>query len=329
MPSIHDVAEKAGVSVATVSRVMNNSATVLPETKQQVQAAIHALGYKPLRVQKQKKNPNIMVLVPDISNTFYSDILKGIGDYCIETDWNMLLCNTNYSHRREWEFMDMLKNKVAQGAIFLGPELKAEEMLSLSMQYPVVQCCEFIENIQVSHISIDNKTAAYEAMRHLLGLGHKKIGLLTSDNHFLSTREREGAYYRALKENSIEVNPNYVISSHTYEYKSGLRAMMNLLQLSDPPTAVFAISDLMAIGAVSAALSSGMRVPDDMAVMGFDDIEFASMYTPSLTTVAQPRYDLGYNAMDMLAKKIRGQSSHSDALFLEHELKIRASTVKI
>lgn len=329
MPSIHDVAEKAGVSVATVSRVINNSATVLPETRQQVQSAIHALGYKPLRVQKQKKNPNIMVLVPDISNTFYSEILKGIGDYCIKTDWNMLLCNTDYSRRRELEFMDMLKNNVAQGAIFLGPELHADEMLHWSTLYPLVQCCEFIEGVPVSHISIDNKTAANEAMRHLIALGHRKIGLLTSDNHFLSTRDREGAYYKVLAENGIEINREYIITSHTYEYKSGLRAMMHLLQLQEPPTAVFAMSDLMAIGAVSAALSSGMRVPEDMAVMGFDDIEFASMYTPSLTTIAQPRYDLGYNAMDMLAEKIRGQLFTSDSLFLEHELKIRASTVKI
>lgn len=329
MPSIQDVAEKAGVSVATVSRVINHSAVVLPETQRQVESAIKELNYKPLRIQSRPKiPPNILVMIPDISNNYYSVIVKGIGDYCIQTDRNMIVCNTNYSRHRELEFLDMLKNKVARGAILLGTELHREEILEYNEKYSIIQCCEYLENTPVSHISIDNKTAAKEAMRHLIGLGHKRIGLIACNNNFLSTKQREEVYYQILKDEGIPIRKEYVIKAHRYDFKNGLRAMMQLMSLSCPPTAVFALSDDLAIGAVSAALSSGKRVPDDIAVMGFDDIAFASMYTPSITTVAQPCYDLGYNAMDMLARKIEGKQSSAESIFLEHELKIRASTVK-
>ena len=330
MSSIHDVARKAGVSVATVSRVINQSAVVLPETKRQVQLAIRELNYKPLRTQSQSKiPPNIMVLIPDISNSFYSAIVEGISDYCVRTGRNMLLCNTNYSRKRELEFLDMMKNQVARGAIFLGPELTGEEMLQFSEKYPIVQCCEFLENVPVSHISIDNKTATREAMRHLIGLGYTRIGLITCENNFLSTKQREQVYYKVLQENSLPICKDYVIVAHKYDFKNGVRAMMQLMQLDKPPDAVFALSDFLAIGAVSAVHSAGLRVPDDIAVMGFDDIDYASMYMPAITTISQPCYDLGYNAMDLLSKKISGSDTVPKYIFLEHELKIRTSTVKM
>lgn len=329
MPSIHDVARRAGVSVATVSRVLNHSAVVLPETQKQVRAAVRELNYKPLRTQNPKIPPNIMVLIPDISNNYYSVIVEGISDYCVHTGRNMLLCNTNYSRKRELEFLAMMKNKVAQGAIFLGPELECEEILRFNEKYPIIQCCEYLEEVPVSHISIDNKAAAREAMRHLIGLGHTKIGLITCKNNFISTRQREQMYYQMLEEHNIPIRSEYVITALKYDFKNGLRAMMQLIQLSDPPTAVFALSDFLAMGAVSSAVSAGIRVPDDMAVMGFDDIDYASMYSPAITTISQPCYDLGYNAMDMLSKKIFGADKEPQVIFLEHELKIRASTVKM
>ena len=330
MSNIQDVAKRAGVSVATVSRVLNHSAVVLPKTEQQVYKAVAELNYKPLRVQKHPPKPsNIMVLIPDISNNFYSVIVEGIGDYCVNTGRNMLLCNTNYSRKKELEFLDMMKNNVAQGVIFFDPELYQEELLRISEKYPVIQCCEYLENVPISHISIDNKAATKEAMRHLLGLGHTRIGLITGHNSFLSTKQREKVYYQTLEEHNLPIRKEYVIAAHKYDFKNGLRAMKQLLQLDEPPTAVFALSDFLAIGAVFSAKSAGLKVPDDIAVMGFDGIDYAAMYMPSITTVSQPCYDLGYNAMDMLSKKIDGLEERTQSVFLEHELKIRASTVKM
>ncbi len=329
MPNIQDVAKKAGVSVATVSRVLNQSSAVIPKTKEQVMQAVEELGYKPLRIQKPKSGTlNILVLVPDVTNNYYANVVKGISDCCDLKGKNMILCNTDYDSHKEKSFLNMMDKELAEGAILLGPQIDGCDLHKISEKYPVVQCCEYIEDVQVSHVSIDNGVAAREAMRHLVRMGHRRIALILCNNNFISTKQREEVYYSILKEEGIPIKKEYIVRVPTYDFKNGIRAMMKLLQLQEIPTAVFALSDFLAIGAVSVAISSGYSVPDDIAIVGFDDLEFASMYTPSITTIAQPRYDIGYCAADLLLKKIVSKNTLVREIFLEHELKIRASTVK-
>ncbi|MBC8535040.1 LacI family DNA-binding transcriptional regulator [Yeguia hominis] len=330
--NIQDIAKKAGVSTATVSRVLNHSLGVRPETKRIVEQAIRELDYKPIRRLKNERSrlgQTILVLVPDISMPFYAMIVKGICDLAMQVDCSVITCTTNSNRYREAKFLEMLKTGVAGGAIFLASECNELELMRLNQQFHIVQCCEYREEAQgVSHVSIDNLKAAREAVQHLVNIGHKKIAMLSRDNQWQSTFQREEAYFQILEENGLHSDPDWLIRMNSYDYTSGIRGMNQLLGLKNLPTAVFAISDFMAIGAIQAIQKNEMSVPDNIAVVGFDDVEFASMYTPSITTVYQPQYDLGYTALDLLFKQMSGEVSVGKTLYLEHELRIRTSTVK-
>lgn len=330
MTTISDVAKVAGVSVATVSRVINGIANVSPETTAKVTKAIQELDYRPNllgRNLRRTKSERILVLLPNISNPFYSEIVKGIEDVANRNGYNIMLCNTDSDIKREKKYIKMLKTRLADGAILMASEISCEELTELAKEVSMVQCCEYKEGIPVSHVSIDNEKAAYKATKHLISLGHRKIAFIGANNQFLSSNLREKGYLRALSDEGIEPNPDYLCYGD-YSYKSGLRNMKKLLNLQERPTAVFCVSDVMAIGAIRLAMEENLKVPEELAVCGFDNIHFSWMFTPSVTTIAQPMYDLGCTAMDALIRIIEGKSSEVIHYFLEYELIIRDSTVK-
>lgn len=330
MTTISDVAKAAGVSVATVSRVINGIANVSPETTAKVTKAIQELDYRPNllgRNLRRTKSERILVLLPNISNPFYSEIVKGIEDVANRNGYNIMLCNTDSDIKREKKYIKMLKTRLADGAILMASEISCEELTELAKEVSMVQCCEYKEGIPVSHVSIDNEKAAYKATKHLISLGHRKIAFIGANNQFLSSNLREKGYLRALSDEGIEPNPDYLCYGD-YSYKSGLRNMKKLLNLQERPTAVFCVSDVMAIGAIRLAMEENLKIPEDLAVCGFDNIHFSWMFTPSVTTIAQPMYDLGCTAMDALIRIIEGKSSEVIHYFLEYELIIRESTVK-
>jgi DNA-binding LacI/PurR family transcriptional regulator len=250
----------------------------------------------------------ILALMPNVSNPFYARVVKGIEDVAHKNGYNVMLCNTDSDINREKAYLELLKNRLADGVIFMAPVMSKEELTLIGQNYPVIQCCEYIEGAGVSYVSIDNFSAAYKAVKHLIGLGHKKIGLISCENNFVSTKQREAGYKKALEDSGIEFDEK--------------------LTMEERPTAIFAISDIMAIGAIRAIKEEGLKVPEDIAVVGFDDISFASMYDPMLTTISQPKYDLGCVAMELLIKHISGKLEEPQRIFLEHELIIRESTVK-
>lgn len=330
MATIQDVAKKAGVSVATVSRVLNDSPAVSHEAKEKVMNAIKELNYHPNllgRNLRRMETKMILALLPNVSNPFYARIVKGIEDVGHKNGYNVMLCNTDSDIKRERIYLELLKNKLSDGVIFMAPEMDKDELTLIGQNYPVVQCCEYKEGARVSHVSIDNFAAAYKAVKHLTGLGHRRIGMISSDKNFLSVKQREAGYKKALQDEGIEFDEN-LVKYGDYGFKSGLRAAKQLLSMNLRPTAIFAISDIMAIGAIRAAKEAGLKVPEDVAVVGFDNISFASMYDPMLTTISQPKYDLGCVAMELLLKHINGKLSEPQNIILEHELIIRESTVK-
>ncbi|MCX8131808.1 MAG: LacI family DNA-binding transcriptional regulator [Clostridia bacterium] len=330
MATIQDVAKMAGVSVATVSRVLNNSPSVVESTKEAVMDAIKRLNYQPNmlgRNLRRSETKMILVLLPNISNPFYSRIVKGIEDVGHKNGYNVMLCNTDSDAEREKIYIEMLKKKLSDGVIFMAPELNKEELSDIGRGYPVVQCCEYKEGADVSHVSIDNVEASYKAMKHLIGLGHRRIGMISCKNNFLSTKQREEGYKKALSEAGIDYDPE-LVQYGDYSFKSGLRTAKQMLSIKNKPTAIFSISDIMAIGVLRAVKDSGLRVPEDVAVVGFDNISFASMCDPRLTTVAQPKYDLGCTAMDLLIRQIKGEVKEPRDVFMEHELIIRESSIK-
>ncbi|MHB1394480.1 MAG: LacI family DNA-binding transcriptional regulator [Clostridia bacterium] len=331
MFTIRDVAKLSGVSVATVSRVMNDSSAVAPKTRAKVLDAIKELNYQPNllgRDLRRSETKRILVLLPTISNSFYSNIVKGIEDVAHRNDYTTMLCNTDSDSNRENVYLEMLRNRLSDGLILMGPEISRKELEILGKDFPVVQCCEYIEGANVSHISIDNFKASVKAVNHLINAGHKRIGLICCKNRFISTSQRIEGYRNALESAGLEYDPGLVQYVNDYEFKSGLRAMEQLLKMPNQPTAIFALSDTVAIGAIRRIMENELRVPEDIAVVGFDDISFASMFNPALTTIAQPKYDLGCAAMELLLKQMNGEVIEPQSLYLEHELIIRESTIK-
>ncbi len=330
MATINDVSALAGVSVATVSRVINGSTNVSPETAEKVTKAIKELNYRPNllgRDLRRTKSERVLVLLPNISNPFYSGIVKGIEDIANRNGYSIMLCNTDSDIKREKKYIKMLRNCLADGVILMASEMSCEELTELSMEVSMVQCCEYKEGIPVPHVSIDNEKAAYKATSHLISLGHKLIGFIGANNQFLSSSLRKNGFLRALSDAGINPNSSFFCNGD-YSYKSGYRVMNHLLNLEKKISALFCISDLMAIGAVCAAMEEKLRIPEDISVCGFDNIHFSRMFKPSITTISQPMYDLGCTSMEVLLNVMRQGYNNTNSCFLEHELIIRESTVK-
>ncbi|PNT92745.1 LacI family DNA-binding transcriptional regulator [Clostridium thermosuccinogenes] len=329
MTNIQDVAKVAGVSVATVSRVLNNSSSVSARTRENVLKAIKELNYQPNLLGRNLRRMEarmILVLLPNISNPFYSRVVKGIEDVARKNDYFIMLCNTDSDASQEKLYLKLLKNRLSDGVIFLAPELKKEELSEIGINYPTVQCCEYKEGARVSHVTIDNYAAGYNAVKHLIDLGHKRIGLISCRNNFVSTKQREAGYRKALEDSGIDFDSR-LITYGDYSFMSGMRCARQLLDLEGGVTAIFAISDVMAIGAMRAVKEKNMSVPKDIAVVGFDNISFASMSDPMLTTISQPKYEIGCTAMNLLLEQIKGSIKESRHIVLEHELIVRESTV--
>ena len=331
MPTIQDVAKKAGVSVATVSRVINQNPAVSDITYKNVMQAIDELDYRPNllgRNLRRTENRMILVLLPSISNPFYSKIVKGIERVARENGYNILLCNTDSKIETEKTYLKLLKNRLSEGAIFMAPVIEREEMSDIGKGFPIVQCCEYKEDAHVSYISINNFSAAYKAVQYLIGLGHKKIGMISCNNNYISTIQRRAGYEKAIVDGGLVFDES-LVKIGNYGFKSGIRAGKQfLLKKDNLPTAIFAISDSMAIGAIRCFKENGLTVPEDISFIGFDDITYAAMYDPMLTTVSQPQVDLGCEAMELLLMQIRGEVNEPRSIFLDHELIIRESTDK-
>lgn len=329
MATIHDVAKLSGVSVATVSRVLNNHTNVSTKTKEKVLSAIKQLHYQPNllgRNLRKSETRKILVLLPTISNSFYSRIVKGIEDIGNENNYNVMVCNTNSDIARERNYLELLTTKLVDGVIFMTSELSGDELTKINKQYPIVLCSEYKDDAIVSKVGIDNVKASYDAVNYLINLGHKRIALINGSTKYLSTIHREMGYKKALSDANIDINPDY-IRYNSYSYKGGIRATKELLALDKKPTAIFAIADSIAIGAIKELSSNNLNVSQDVAVIGFDNTSISSMYSPSITTISQPRYDMGKTAMRLLLKKIKDRESADDLVILEHELIIRESTL--
>lgn len=331
MATIHDVAKKAGVSVATVSRVINKNGNVALKSIKKVNKAIDELGYHPnflARDLRRSETNRVLVLLQTISNPFYATIVKGIEDVAQKLNYSVMLCNTDSDLEREKNYIDLLNKKVVQGAILLDTEMTKDELNIVAEENNIVLCCEYKKGVNVSHVMIDNYMAAKKAVRHLLSLGHRKIALIGGDNHLSSTELRYNGYVDALTEAGITLDENLIFWSDNSSFKMGMRAMETILYSGHRPTAIFAMSDVLAIGAIKLIKGKGLSVPDDIAIVGFDGIEYAAVMNPSLTTIIQPNYDMGCVAMEMLIKEMKDGVKNKQEIVLEHELVIRQSTVK-
>jgi LacI family repressor for deo operon, udp, cdd, tsx, nupC, and nupG len=327
MASIKDVAKLANVSTATVSRVLRNAGNVTEETKRRVLEAIEALNYQPNvlgRYLRRMETETVLVIVPDITNPFFSKVLRGIEAVALERGYQVLLGDTQNDVQLEEQYLNVLPQKQVDGMIFLTARTRKELMEEMSRQFPIVLACEYLEGTDIPTVSIDNISSARKATEHLIGLGHRRIAHLTGPMDVILSRDRLRGYYQALAQHDIDVDAA-LVQEGDFSYESGYNVTLKLLALEKPPTAIFAANDAMAIGAIKAVRHRGGRVPEDVAVVGFDDIQMASIFEPGVTTIAQPMFDIGKQAMKLLLQLIDGEEVERRQFVLPDQLVIRES----
>lgn len=332
MSTIREVAERAGVSTATVSRVMSGPGdTVAPETRRKVVAAAELLRYTPNATAKNLRtlrSQKLLVTVPDISNPFFSLILQGIEEAAQREGYAVLLGDTQHDSAREERYALMLRRKEADGLIFLGHRLpkEAADLVrdSGAACAPIVNGCEFTPRRGVPSVHIDNARAASDALDHLYGLGHRHIAIVTGPLISPLSRDRlQGTIARASEAGAKD---DLIIVQGDFSIASGVAAGQQLVASSHLPTAVFAFNDEMAMGVIEAARASGLSVPADLSVVGFDDIRFARHVSPPLTTIAQPMREIGEGCVRLLLEILNGRTVAPVSITLAHRLTIRAST---
>lgn len=328
--TIYDVAREAGVSMATVSRVVNGNPNVKPTTRKKVLAAIERLGYRPNAVARglaSKKTTTVGVIIPDISSLFFAELARGIEDIATMYKYNIILCNSDQRLEKELQLINTLLEKQVDGLLFMGAEVKDAHLQVLSTaSAPVVLAATRDVESSLPSVTIDHFQAAYDATRLLIDGGNRRIAMITGPlKDPLGGLLRFEGYKQALADAGIAYDEQLVARGN-YQYNAGLNAMKEFLELAQPPTAVFAASDEMAIGAIHAVLDAGLRVPDDIEVVGFDNVRLAEMVRPRLTSVVQPMYDIGAVAMRLLTKFMNKEHVDQRIVVLPHRIEIREST---
>jgi LacI family repressor for deo operon, udp, cdd, tsx, nupC, and nupG len=331
VPTIFDVAKRAGVSIATVSRVLTQPDVVAPPTRRKVMAAVERLGYAPnasaknLRVRSTRK---LIVTVPHITRLVWSTILLGIQDLANQEGYAVLLGDTRFERSREERYAQMFKEQQADGLIFLGHHV-GDDLAMIVRRHrdtvaPIVNVMGFRPPLGIPSIQIDNAAAAAAAMDHLYGLGHKRIGLVTGGAPSFVTGERlRGALARAKK---ARAERDMLVERGDFSVESGVACAERLLARPTPPTAIFCFNDEMALGVLHAARDGALRVPDDLSVVGLDDIHQAGYWGPPLTTVAMPMRDMGEHAVRVLLGILNRGEHPPERIVLPHTLVVRAST---
>jgi LacI family transcriptional regulator, repressor for deo operon, udp, cdd, tsx, nupC, and nupG len=327
MVRIADVAKLANVSTATVSRVISNSGTVKKETAEKVMEAVKKLNYQPnvlARQLRRSETKTILVVVPDITNTFFSEVLRGIESVAIQIGYQVLLGDARNNAESEASYLTILGQKKADGLILLTARSNQKLLEEISQDYPVVLACEYYEGSRLPTVSIDNVSSARKATEYLISLNHKRIGHISGPLNVVVGRDRCKGFHQAMAQHGLSVDPS-LVQEGEFSFESGFNLMMKFLALEDFPTAIFAGNDEMAMGAVKAVKSKGFKVPEDFSVVGFDDIKFASIFEPALTTVAQPTFDMGQKAMELLLKIINGEELEKNQFILPDKLIVRDS----
>ncbi|WP_068614129.1 LacI family DNA-binding transcriptional regulator [Paenibacillus tuaregi] len=303
-PTIKDVAKKANVSIATVSRVLNNLTGYSDKTKQKVLRTIEEMGYQPNAIARgliNKRTQTIGVLFPNVSSSFSSAILHGVEEFAHIHNYSVVVCNTDEDGKRTLKCLQVLREKQVDGIVFSSEVLKEEYYQAMeAMRIPVVLVSSETEIPSVPYVKVDDRRAAYEAVEYLIHKGHKHIAMISgSEADPIAGLPRIEGYMKALADHDIPFRQEYMFYGD-FGFDSGCAAAEQLFVKAPGCTAVFAASDEMAIGVLSMAARHGVRVPDDLSVIGYDNVKLAEMVVPPLTTVNQPLIEMGSEACQKL-----------------------------
>lgn len=328
-PTIDDVARHARVSKATVSRVINGNYGVSEELRLRVMEAIRTLGYQPDRSARRLRGTAselLGIIIPDIQNPYFTSVVRGIEDLAYEHKMNVLLCNTDDDPVKQETYIRVMMAERVAGLI-LAPSfgIAGESLGQLArLGTPVVLIDRSVPTLPFDTVTVDNFHGAYEGTRHLIRQGYRRIAFVGGDLELSPGRERLAGYQRAIADHDLPVEPDLTQLDH-FKIESGQRLTHRLLSLPEPPEAIFSASNLLSIGVLKAVREAGLRIPDDIAVVGFDDMPWASeLYSP-LTAIVQPTYELGQEAVRALLRRRDEPNTPIHTVTLRTSLVIRES----
>ncbi len=309
MATIREVAKEANVSVSTVSHVINATRFVSPDTKARVIASMEKLEYEPNRLasslrRKDKRTHTIGLLIPDSSNLFFAEVLRGVEDASFEAGYNVILCNSDDDPQKEVGYLEVLLAKQVDGIVLVSAR-DSSESLKLVERWggKAVVVDRDLNAPELDSVFVDNEEGGYIATKYLLDRGHTHIGCIGGPSSLSPSSGRMKGYKKALNEYDVPLNSENLISGD-FRPQSGYEAAQTILDQDDEPTAIFATNDMMAVGALRAINEFGRRVPQDISLIGFDDISLASFTIPPLTTIAQPSYEMGMLAAELLVRRL-------------------------
>jgi DNA-binding LacI/PurR family transcriptional regulator len=327
--TIKDVASHARVSIATVSAVLTANKYVSPELSERVRASIAELGYvrnSMAQGLKQRTSYAIGVIVSDICNPLFTTIVRGIEDVTRARGYSLILGNSDEDVVKERQYLDLAQRKRVDGFIVAATAESRANLASWPRhQIPLVTIDRSLIDLGFDTVLVDNLLGAGQAVEHLIALGHRRIGLVIGQRGISGTDERLAGYERALAAHGIAVDPSLIVQGH-YQREGGRRAVQDLLMRgAGRPTAVFITNGHMMIGGLEATAAIGLRCPEDIALVGFDDPEWAAVLSPRLTTVIQPAYEMGKRAADLLFERLQGSDAPPREIRLRPQLIVRDS----
>lgn len=325
--TLKDVAALAGVSVKTVSNVVNGYAFVKPENRRRVEEALATTGYRPnlgARNLRRGRTGFIALMLPELSVPYFAELAGLVITAAQRHEWNVLIEQTQGIRERERNSLASLGPHLIDGAVLSPEALETSDLSELSAGVPLVMLGEHALDVALDHVAIDNVRAARTAVGHLLGIGRRRVAAIGANPARGTAAQRLRGYHEALA--GLPTPPSYVVPVTDYHRRDGAEAMRALLALPEPPDAVFCFNDLLAVGALRACAEAGLRVPEDVAIVGFDNTEESAYSLPSLTTIAPDKTAIADAAVDLIHRRLTGSVTPPESVETPFSLVIRASS---
>ena len=330
--TMRDIARLAGVSVSTVSAVVNNKPVVSPALRTKVQQAIEAVGFRPhqgARGLRIRRTNLIGMVMTDATNPYFVEVMRGVEDKVIKNSYELMVCNSNDQTESEMRHLNALYAHRVDGILIAPCDSYAAREILVGSHAPLVFLDIVPIGAKVSSVVTDNLDATYEAIRYLVGLGHQKIAVISGRLVHSTSLDRLEGYHRAMREFNLPIREEYLAQGDSH-IESGYQCGMRLLKSSDSPTAILALNNRMTLGVLRALRELGVPCPGRVSLIGFDDSDWAIVFNPSLTTIAQPTYEIGQQAAELLLESIRaaegGAVVEPRQIVLKSSLRIREST---
>lgn len=328
MATIRDVAKLVGVSPATVSRVLNGYPHIREDVRRSVLEAINQLGYKPNRVAQRLRSYRshlVGIIVTDITNPFFNMIMASMETVFFDKGFSVMMSNTNADPQKELDYLKLMGNEEVAGLVVAPATENASKVAELAESgLPVVVIDRRMSSPSIDAVLSNNVAGAQSAVEHLVALGHRRIGHIGGPFHLTSGRERWQGYQQAMQAAGLPI-PDEIVRFGDHRHDSGYRCARDLLEVEQPPTAIFVSNNMMTLGALNAIHDCRKRIPEDVAIVGFDDMPWAVSLNPPLTTVAQPVLEIGYHAARLLLERIENPDLPARTVVLDTQLIVRAS----